>query len=143
MENTFPDRRIVILAHGSKDKRWQLPFSELLTEMQARLGVDAVRIAYMEFIPPTLANVAQEAASDNKRELLVLPFFLAAGAHLAADIPAQAAKARRRFPRLRIRLLPPIGEHPRIKTLFREIACDYARASLPRHAQEGPLPFFY
>ncbi len=142
MENTFPHRRIVILAHGSQDKRWQLPFGESLTEMQARLGVDAVRIAYMEFIPPTLASVAQEAARDDKRELLVLPFFLAAGAHLAADIPAQVAEASRRFPRLRITLAPPIGEHPRVKALFREIACEYARVSPPRPAEKSALPFY-
>ena len=126
--STSTDRRIVILAHGSKDQRWQLPFRELLTDMEALLGADGVRIAFMEFTAPTLADVAQEAAADHKHELLVVPFFLAAGAHLAADIPAQVAEASRRFPRLRIRLAPPIGEHPRVKALFREIACEYARA---------------
>jgi len=128
MAGIFPERRLVVLAHGSKDPRWQLPFSELMTELEARLGADGVRIAYMEFISPTLEEVAQEAARDNKRELLVLPFFLAAGAHLAADIPAQVRQASRQCPQLQIGLAPPVGEHPRVKALFREIACEYARA---------------
>ena len=128
MALSFPDRRLVVLAHGSRDPRWQLPFSELISELQACLGADAVRIAYMEFISPTLEEVAQEAARDSKRELLVLPFFLAAGAHLATDIPAQVCEASRRFPRLQIRLAPPIGEHPLVRALFREISCQYARA---------------
>ncbi len=128
MASIFPDRRLVVLAHGSRDPRWRLPFSELITDLQARLGADGVRIAYMEFVSPTLAEVAQEAARDNIHELLVLPFFLAAGAHLATDVPAQVADAVRRFPRLRIRLAPPVGEHPRVKALFREITCQYACA---------------
>jgi len=140
MASSFPARRLVVLAHGSRDPRWQLPFSELLSELQALLGTDGVRLAYMEFIPPTLGEVAQEAARDNKRERLVLPFFLAAGAHLAADIPAQVAQASSRFPRLRIRFAPPIGEHPRVKALFREIACEYARLALPATAAAGTAP---
>jgi sirohydrochlorin cobaltochelatase len=117
-----------VLAHGSKDVRWQHPFNELTAELKARLGVDSVRLAYMEFISPTLSDVAAEAVRDGKLELLVLPLFLAAGAHLAEDIPAQVADARMHFPQLQIKLVPPIGEHPRVKALFQEIACEYARA---------------
>jgi len=124
----MPDKRLVLLAHGSKDTRWQVPFNELTTGLNERLGVDSVRLAYMEFIAPTLSDVAEEAVMDGKRELLVVPLFLAAGAHLAEDIPAQATEARRRFPQLQIELLPPIGEHPRVRTLFAEIVCEYARA---------------
>ncbi|MGB8475728.1 MAG: CbiX/SirB N-terminal domain-containing protein [Candidatus Acidiferrum sp.] len=122
------ERRFVLLAHGSKDTRWQLPFKELTTALKERLGADTVRLAYMEFTPPALSDVAEEAIKDGKRELLVLPLFLAAGAHLAEDIPAQVADARTRFPQLQIELLPPIGEHPRVKALFQEIVCEYARA---------------
>jgi sirohydrochlorin cobaltochelatase len=124
----MPDKRLVLLAHGSKDTRWQLPFNELTTRLKERLGVDAVRLAYMEFIAPTLSDVAEEAVRDGKRELLVVPLFLAAGAHLTEDIPAQVTEAKRRFPQLQIELLPPIGEHPRVKTVFQEIVCEYARA---------------
>jgi len=123
------NRRIVLFAHGSRDARWQMPFNELTNELKGRLGPDAVRLAYMEFIPPTLSDVAQEAAKDDKLELLVLPVFLAAGGHLAEDIPAQIEDVRRRFPQLKIELLPPIGEHPRVKRVFQEIVCEYAGAS--------------
>lgn len=121
--------RIVLFAHGSRDVRWQMPFNELTNELQGRLGSDTIRLAYMQFIPPTLSDVAEEAARDDKRELLVLPVFLAAGGHLAEDIPAQVEDVRRRFPQLQIELLPPIGEHPGVKRVFHEIVCEYASAS--------------
>ena len=121
------DSRLVIFAHGSQDSRWRLPFEELTASLTERHGADKVRLAYMEFVHPTLADVVREAARDGKLHLRVLPLFLAAGAHVADDIPRQIADAQGDFPDVKIELLKPIGEHPRVKELFREIACDYAQ----------------
>ncbi|MGC1438480.1 MAG: CbiX/SirB N-terminal domain-containing protein [Terriglobales bacterium] len=121
------DSRLVIFAHGSPDIRWRLPLEELTASLTERHGADKVRLAYMEFARPSLADVVREAARDGKLHLRVLPLFLAAGAHVAEDIPQQIADAQRSFPQVKIELLQPIGEHPRVKELFREIACDYAR----------------
>ena len=123
----MPDSRLVIFAHGSQDSRWRLPFEELAESLTERHGADKVRLAYMEFVDPTLADVVREAARDGKLHLRVLPLFLAAGAHVADDIPRQIADAQAAFPQVKIELLKPIGEHARVKELFREIACDYAR----------------
>ena len=119
--------RLVIFAHGSQDSRWRLPFEELTASLIERLGVDKVRLAYMEFVHPSLADVVLEAARDGKLHLRVLPLFLAAGAHVAEDIPRQIADTQGDFPEVKIELLKPIGEHPRVKQLFRDIACEYVR----------------
>ena len=85
------DSRLVILAHGSGDARWRLPFEELTASLTESHGTDKVRLAYMEFVNPTLADIVREAARDGKAHLRVLPVFLAAGAHVAEDIPRQIA----------------------------------------------------
>jgi len=121
------DSRLVILAHGSADPRWRLPFEELTASLTERHGADKVRLAYMEFVHPTLADIVREAARDGKAQLRVLPLFLAAGAHVGEDIPLQIAACQESFSQVKIELLQPIGEHPRVKELFREIACDCAR----------------
>lgn len=121
------DSRLVIFAHGSPDIRWRLPFEELTASLTERHGADRMRLAYMEFVRPSLADVVREAARDGKLHLRVLPLFLAAGAHVAEDIPRQIAAVQMSFPQVKIELLQPIGEHPRVKELFREIAFDYAR----------------
>ena len=119
--------RLVIFAHGSQDRRWRIPFEELTASLTERYGADQVRLAYMEFVHPTLADIVREAARDGKSRLRVLPLFLAAGAHVAEDIPRQIADAQGAFPQVKIDLLQPIGEHPRVKELFRDIACNYLR----------------
>lgn len=121
------DPRLVLLAHGSADSRWRLPFEELTASLAEDLGADKVRLAYMEFAHPTLVDVAQEAEHEGRIHLRVLPLFLAAGGHMREDIPLQVADVQRRFPNVRIELLQPIGEDPRVRRLFREIACNFVR----------------
>jgi sirohydrochlorin cobaltochelatase len=117
--------RLILLAHGSPDPNWRRPFIELSRDLQARLGDGAVRLAFMEFAAPTLRDVFREAARDGRTSLSVLPLFLAAGAHLSADIPKQIAEAEKERAELRIELLAPIAEDRRVQALFREIACEH------------------
>lgn len=118
--------RLILFAHGSRDSRWRAPFERLEADLKAALGAARVRLAYMEFVGPTLLDVAAESARDGVTGLRVLPLFLSAGAHVAQDIPAQVAEARARNPGLRIDVLPPIGEHPRFAALLREVAREAA-----------------
>lgn len=120
----------MIFAHGSPDSRWRLPFEELTASLTERNGADKVRLAYMEFVRPSLADAVREAARDGKLHLRLLPMFLSAGGHVAEDIPRQVAAVQISFPQVKIELLQPIGEHHRVKKLFWEIACNYARTEL-------------
>jgi sirohydrochlorin cobaltochelatase len=118
---------LVIFVHGSADNRWRLPFEELTASLAEHLGTDKVRLAYMEFAHPSLADIVREAARAGKSHLRVLPMFLSAGGHVAEDIPRQIATVQMSFPQVKIELLQPIGEHPRVKEPFWETACNYAR----------------
>jgi sirohydrochlorin cobaltochelatase len=116
--------RFILLAHGSLDPAWRQPFIELTGDLQSRLGTGAIRLAFMEFVPPSLVDAAREAARDGAPSLSVLPVFLAVGAHLSKDIPLQIEEARMQFPTLRIELLPPIAADRRVEALFRQIVCE-------------------
>jgi sirohydrochlorin cobaltochelatase len=118
--------RLILLAHGSHDPRWRAPFERLEADLKGAVGATRVRLAYLEFVGPTLLDVAAEAARDGMTGLRVLPLFLSAGAHVAQDIPVQVAQVRARNPRLEVEVLPPIGEHPRFTALLREVAREAA-----------------
>ena len=110
---------LVLLAHGSKDPRWREPFKNLFCK--AAKDSERVRLAYMEFTGPTLLEVAEECALENVESLRVLPLFMAAGAHLATDVPEQLSQVSERYPKMRIEVLPPIGEDPRVAALMEEL----------------------
>ena len=114
--------RLLLFAHGSRDPRWRAPFEDLERTLRREFGDDRVRLAYMEFVRPTLPDAAAEAVREGVTTLRVLPLFLSAGAHVALDIPAQAEEARRRHPNLTLEVLPPIGEDPRFVTLMKAVS---------------------
>ena len=111
---------LVLLAHGSKDPRWREPFERLYLSLRADAG-ERVRMAYMEFINPTLFEVVEECAAEGFREIRVLPLFMAAGAHLATDVPEQVREIRRKLPNIRFEVLPPIGEDDRLVSLMKQL----------------------
>ena len=45
---------LVLLAHGSRDPQWRVPFERIVDAVQGQSGKTKVRLAYMEFIEPTL-----------------------------------------------------------------------------------------
>ena len=122
----MPSRALILLAHGSRDPRWAEPFQRLARDVGSAAPAK-VRLAYMEFARPTLAEVVAELAAEGIRQARLLPLFMAGGAHVARDIPEQVAAARSAHPGLAIEVLPPIGENPRVFALLAEIAAAAAR----------------
>jgi len=129
MENFREERELrtclVLLAHGSRDSRWRYPFEQIYLKMRRELG-DGVKLAYMEFVKPTLFEVADECIRERLTKLRILPLFMAAGAHLATDVPDQVQQLLERYPMLEVEILPPIGEDPRMFLLMQEIIRDRA-----------------
>ena len=120
-------RALILFAHGSRDPRWAEPFERLAREAAAAASPAPVRLAFMEFVGPTLREVAGELAAAGVRQARLLPLFMAGGAHVARDIPEQVAAARGAHPELEIEVLAPIGEDPRVFALLTEIAAAAAR----------------
>ena len=56
--------------------------------------------------------------------LKILPLFLSIGAHLATDVPGQVSQAKAQFPQLKVELLAPIGEDPRLTGLIQHIVIE-------------------
>jgi sirohydrochlorin cobaltochelatase len=125
--------RLVLMAHGSRDPRWCAPFERFVSTLKADLGVDKVRLAYMEFVTPTLADIAEEAMHDGVQHLQILPMFMAGGAHVDGDIPEQVAAITARVPTLALTVLPPIGEHPRMVALMQDIVKEHAENATVEH----------
>ena len=117
---------LVLMAHGSRDARWRGTFECLHASVRARFG-DHVKLAYMEFVGPTLMDVARECHADGVRYMKVLPLFMAGGAHVATDIPEQVAEVREQFPAMFVQIEAPIGEDPRMFAVIQEIIGEHAR----------------
>ena len=120
--------RIILLAHGSSDKRWCETFEHL-----ARPTLDAVpdsRIAYMELAEPSLEAIVAEGVASGVSRFTIVPLFLAAGRHLRKDVPAMI-KALEENHKVYIQLAPPIGENPQLGEAIKDVVVHQLSATNP------------
>jgi sirohydrochlorin cobaltochelatase len=101
---------LILFAHGARDPRWAAPFEAVAAAVrQARPGLP-VRLAFLEFMAPTLPEAGAELAAAGCRQLTVLPMFLGAGGHVRKDLPLLLEQIRAAHPGLAVTLLPAVGE---------------------------------
>ena len=110
--------RIILLAHGSSDKRWCETF-EKLAEPTLK-SVDNARVAYMELAEPSIDTIIMDGVAEGITEFTIVPLFLAAGRHLRKDVPAMIEELEKAHG-VSIQLAPPIGENPLLGQAIRDV----------------------
>ena len=104
---------IVLFAHGSRDPQWAEPMQALQAAVQRHAGPSGtVRIAYLERMAPTLAEVLHELAGSGHGRIDLVPVFWAAGGHVLQDLPALIDSARRQYPGLAVQVRPTLSGWP-------------------------------
>ena len=101
---------LVLFAHGARDPEWALPFHDIAARVAAARSDLTVKLAFLEFQPPTLAEAIAALVSAGHRSIHIAPLFMAQGGHLKHDVPDLLAGIRRDNPALKLELLPAIGD---------------------------------
>lgn len=113
---------LILFAHGARDAQWARPFEAVAAEARrARPGCQ-VRLAYLELMPPDLAQAARELDEAGCRAVQVLPLFLGQGGHLKRDLPRLVEGLRAAHPRMRFDLQGAVGEHPAVVAAMASVA---------------------
>ena len=101
---------LILFAHGARDPRWAAPFEAVAARVRAQRPGAPVRLAYLEFMAPTLPEAGAELASAGCREVGVLPMFLGAGGHVRKDLPLLMDQMRAAHPGVVFTLHAAVGE---------------------------------
>lgn len=103
-------RILLLLAHGSRRTASNREIEVVAERLGERLPqFDRVQAAFLELAEPSIEQAIDAAGAAGARQLVLLPYFLAAGRHVAEDIPRIVADRRARYPELQIELLPHLG----------------------------------
>lgn len=106
---------VIVLAHGSqRTSATAYGMAEVRDRLQARFPALPVRLAFFEFLQPTLEDVARELAEQGRTHAVVLPYFLFDGKEIKFDIPAEIAQVRRLVPGLDLRQARNLGVDARL-----------------------------
>jgi sirohydrochlorin cobaltochelatase len=103
---------LILFAHGARDPRWAEPFEAVAQRVRAlKPGVD-VRLAFLEFMSPSLPEAGDALAAAGCSRVAVQPMFLGTGGHVRKDLPLLMDALRTRHPGTRFTLHTAIGETP-------------------------------
>ena len=101
---------LILFAHGARDPRWAAPFEAVAAQVRAQRPDVAVRLAFLEFMLPSLQGAGTELAALGCLQVQVLPLFLGAGGHVRKDLPLLVDALRNAHPGMAVTLQPPVGE---------------------------------
>ncbi len=117
-------KALLVVAHGS---RREASNEEVrgLSELIAKQGADRyqlVKAAFLELAEPSIPDGIEECVRAGAIEVVVMPYFLSAGRHVATDIPQEVAPKQRQYPQINIRIAPYLGAADGIAELMLQMS---------------------
>ncbi|MCS6970941.1 MAG: CbiX/SirB N-terminal domain-containing protein [Planctomycetota bacterium] len=115
---------VLLIGHGSRAPAAAAAMERVARCLAERQGW-RVAVGYLELSEPALEQAAQRAIAEGARELLVVPYLLHLGMHIAEDLPRRLRALAEAHPGVLIRLGPHLGFDERLV----DIVADRARAA--------------
>jgi sirohydrochlorin cobaltochelatase len=110
MSLATPPAGLLLFAHGARDPRWAQPFEAVAERVRAARPGTPVRLAYLEFMAPGLAEAGADLVARGCTRIEVMPLFLGAGGHVRKDLPVLMDALRCAHPGVHFGLHPAVGE---------------------------------
>jgi len=107
-------RAILLIAHGSRRLQANAELENVAESLRQRGHFDFVQPAYLELAEPTIEQGAAACVAHDARVVILLPYFLSPGRHVAEDLNAACQQLRRLYPHVHFAVAPPLGQHPAI-----------------------------
>jgi len=112
---------VIILGHGSRSTGSETAVKAVVAEM-LKAGHAIVEHAFLQYVPPTPQEALEHCISQKADRIVIVPFFLQAGAHVTKDIPELVARARKSHPGVEIIVTDYVGAHPLMAKVVEELA---------------------
>lgn len=118
-----PDRAtgtaVLLVAHGSRVADSNAEIERLAARLAACLAPErTVSHAFLELAEPSIPEGIDELARRGAERIVLIPYFLSAGQHVATDIPALVDAARDRHPGLSIEMTGHFGAREQVAQIL-------------------------
>lgn len=102
---------LLVVAHGSRRTESNDEVRALTERVRAHAAgrFAEIECAFLELAPPTIPEGLERLIGRGAEHIVVLPYFLAAGRHVAEDIPKEVAGTRSQYPDVHIEIAPYLG----------------------------------
>lgn len=105
-------KSLLIVAHGSRREGSNEEVRELARRIAGnpRCQFDEVTAAFLEIAEPSIPDGVEQCILRGAIEVVVFPYFLAAGRHVVDDIPEQVSPVQQKFPEVTVRIAEHLGK---------------------------------
>lgn len=117
-------RHLLIVAHGSRRQASNDEVRALGDRVRALRdpNIDRVEVAFLELAEPAIPDGLESCVANGAQEIIVFPYFLAAGTHVAADIPEALDAFRAQHPDIKLRLASHLGASSALPMTILDVA---------------------
>jgi sirohydrochlorin ferrochelatase len=122
-DDSSPKTAALLIAHGSRRAEANRDLADLADTLRTGGTYPIVEIAYLELAEPTISAAGCVCVERGAALVLMLPYFLSAGAHVVEDLERFRRALADRYPGTRFSLCKPLSPHP----LLREVILDRLR----------------
>lgn len=114
---------LLVVAHGSRRESSNNEVRELAKQLaQQTADFDLIDCAFLEIAEPSIPQGLEMQITRGAKEIVVMPYFLAAGRHVVEDIPKEVASIQQSFEHIEIRISPHLGLSQNISGAILELA---------------------
>jgi sirohydrochlorin ferrochelatase len=113
---------VIVLGHGSRSTDADAAIRTVIDGVMRSGEFAVVEHAFLQYVPPSLQDVLARCVGQNVDRIVIVPFFLQAGAHVTRDIPELVDKARQQYPSVDIIVTGYVGTHPLMAKVVEELA---------------------
>ena len=117
-------KHLLLVAHGSRREASNDEVRRLTAKLRDKVGArfKGTECAFLELAEPSIPDALQRCIDHGAEEIVVLPYFLSAGRHVARDIPAEVEAKQKEHPQVRISIKPYFGAADGITDLLAVMA---------------------
>ena len=103
---------VIILGHGSRSGKADEQIKHVAAEVRKSFGSAIVEHAFLQYAKPGAEEVLEQCIRLGASKVVIVPFFLQPGAHVAKHIPELREKAKKLHPDVDIKVTGFAGSHP-------------------------------
>ena len=120
---------LVLIAHGSRRQASNQKVTNLALGLKKSAGkhYQIVEAGFLEIAKPSIPEAIESCIESGATSVIVVPYFLAAGRHVAEDIPQIVRPVGERHPHVSIRISEHIGMSNSMPRLILDSASSQAR----------------
>ena len=111
-------KAVLLISHGSHSPKTKQEVHAIVEKLKSESKIEIFEYAFLEIESPSIPEGIDRCIQKGADEVVILLNFLNSGKHVDEDIPRIVGEAKQKYPRVKINITRPVGQHEKILDLF-------------------------